>query len=120
MLKNLVENKYEVFSMANLSSATTGVKGAIIWVSVGEFSGKKSEHEARIKVVEGSSMSSNLENAAVITIEESPKVLHGKIKKKVAKDSISFVTLNKKPLLDYWNGKIDTAVFISRLKPISS
>jgi len=116
-LKQKTEEKYAIFSMANLSSAATGVRGAIIWVSVGVFEGKKSEHGPRIKVVEGSTMTANGQSA-VITIANTPEFLHGKLKKKIASDAIQFVILNRKVLLDYWNGKIDTSVFIQRLKAI--
>jgi hypothetical protein len=109
-------DRYDVYAMANLSSSTTGVDGAVIWVSVGEFEGKKSEHNARIKVVQGTSISAaKLKTAVIVTITDEPEVLHGTLRPKIKKDVIAFITINKKTLLAYWNGKIDTFTFIHNL-----
>lgn len=114
-----VEKKYEVFAMANLSPSTTGIEGAVLWVSVGECEGKKSVHNSRIKVVEGTSMSaSKLNDAAIVSIEDEPKLLHGKLKQKIQQNVYSFIKLNKDILLDYWNGKIDTYVFVTQIKSV--
>lgn len=119
MFTEEVNKKYEVFAMANLSSRTTGVVGAIIWVSAGEFEGKKSVHGARIKVVEGNSMTAyGLADAAVVTISDTPELKHGKLKKKTLALVTEFINLNKKVLLSYWKGKIDTSELTSQLKPI--
>jgi len=119
-LKKQIENRYSVFSMANLATKTTGVQNAIIWVSVGETDGKKSTHGPRIKVVEGTNMTSaGLTMATVITISGNPEVKRaGKIKNNIVKDAILFVKQNKDTLLDYWNGQIDTAELIQRIRPI--
>ena len=120
MLKTKINEKYEIFAMANLSSKTTGVVGAIIWVSAGEFEGKKSVHGARIKVVEGTNMTAKgLTDAAVVTIADVPELKHGKLKKKTFKLVAAFITLNKAALLSYWKGKIDTSELTAQLKPVS-
>lgn len=120
MFHTKVNKKYEIFAMANLSSKTTGVIGAIIWVSAGEFEGKKSVHGARIKVVEGTTMAaSGLTDAAVVTIADVPELKHGKLKKKTMVLVTAFINLNKAVLLSYWKGKIDTAELTSQLKPVS-
>lgn len=119
MFHKKVSEKYEIFAMANLSSKTTGVTGAMLWVSSGEFEGKKSVHGARIKVVEGTSMTAaGLADAAVVTIADVPELKHGKLKKKTVELVTAFIQLNKAVLLSYWKGKIDTAELTARLKPV--
>jgi len=119
MFQTKVNEKYEVFAMANLSSKTTGVVGAVLWVSAGEFEGKKSVHGARIKVVEGANMTAQgLTDAAVVTIANVPELKHGKLKKKTMALVTEFITLNKAVLLLYWKGKIDTSELTSQLKPV--
>jgi len=119
MLREKINEKYEVFAMANLSSKTTGIAGAILWVSAGEFEGKKSVHGARIKVVEGTSLTSaGLADAAVITISDYPEIKHGKLKKKTMTLVSSFITLNKAVLLAYWKGKIDTSELVAQIKSV--
>lgn len=119
MFQAQVGKKYEIFAMANLSTKTTGISGAVIWVSAGEFEGKKSTHGARIKVVEGNSMSaSGLVDAVVITLTEDPKVLHGKLKKKTLAQVIDFIKVNRTVLLGYWKGKLDTLEMAAKIKPI--
>lgn len=119
MFRKKVNEKYEVFAMANLSAKTTGVSGTVIWVSAGEFEGKKSVHGARIKVVEGTAMTSaGLDKAAVITISDTPEIKYGKLKKKTLTLVSAFIVANKQALLAYWKGKIDTSELVSRLKSV--
>lgn len=120
MLREKINEKYEVFAMANLSPKTTGIAGVIVWVSAGEFEGKKSVHGARIKVVEGTSLTfAGLADATVVTISDSPEVMHGKLKKKIMTLVSAFITLNKVALLAYWKGKIDTSELVSQIKAIN-
>jgi len=119
MFQTKVSEKYEIFAMANLASKTTGVIGAVIWVSAGEFEGKKSVHSARVKVVEGNSMTTKgLADAAVVTIAATPELKHGRLKKKTMSLVTAFIILNKAVLLAYWKGKIDTSELMLKLKSI--
>jgi len=107
--------KIEITAMSNLIASDTGVKGAVIWVSAGEFSGKESAHGARIKVMLGNKITSEgLDDAATVTLTVEPKVI-GKLPAKIKKDVITFVTLNRKTLISYWNNKISTRELLNTL-----
>lgn len=118
MFQQKVSENYEIFALANLSSKTTGIAGAILWVSSGEFESKKSVHGARVKVVEGTSMTAEgLADAAVVTISDVPELKQGKLKKKTMGLVTAFIASNKAVLLSYWKGKIDTAELIAQIRP---
>lgn len=63
-------------AMSNLPPVDTGVSGAVIWVSSGEFVGAKSPHGPRIKVVPGAKITKEgLVDAASVTITDPPRVI---------------------------------------------
>jgi len=107
-----------LLAMSNLVPKRTGVSGAVIWVSAGEFAGKDGQHGPRVKVVLGNKITTDtLDDAVSVRLSDPPEMLGalpGPIKKKVLK----FLSLNRKTLLDYWALKLDTATMIERLVPI--
>lgn len=109
----------EVFAMSNLRTQSTGVDGAVIWVSSGEFQGKESQHGPRVKVMLGSKVTpGGLDKAATITLTDPPRVL-GDLPSESKKQALSFVTTNLQTLLKYWKNEIDTAEMVEAIQKVS-
>ena len=124
MKKPIVERVLERFadfqmeSMSNLRSKSTGIEGAVIWISAGEFSGKEIKHGPRIKVVLGDKITTDgLKNAITVRLSTPPEVL-GDLPGKVKSRVIDFVELNKDLLLQHWNGEVDTQEMLEQLKKV--
>ncbi len=95
-------------AMSNLRSRTTGIEGAVIWVSAGEFAGAELQHGPRLKVMLGEKITTDgVDDAVSVTLTEPPRVL-GKLPGKVTKQVIAFVSKNREVLLRYWKNEIDT------------
>lgn len=104
--------------MANLRPKTTGVEGAVIWVSSGESHGTSSQHGPRIKVSIGDSLSpETLREARSLTIEENPRLVGKPLPGAILRGARAFVIINQEILLAYWRGEVDTAEFLSKVKP---
>lgn len=107
--------RFQLEAMSNLRPNKTGVVGAIIWVSAGEFSGVESQHGPRIKVVPGTKITTDgLRDAISISITEPPKVF-GDLTGEIEKQALRFVRLNQDVLLRYWRNEIDTAEMLEGL-----
>ena len=110
--------RFLVEAMSNLRSTTTGVDGAIIWVSAGEFAGTNAQHGPRIKVVLGNKITAeSLNDSVTVTIAEPPIVL-GPLPGAVRRQVVAFVKRNKDTLLKHWNGDIDTKEMLDLLKKV--
>ena len=117
-LSKIGKSRLEVIAMSNLRPSDTGVSGAVIWVSAGEFEGKGSPHGPRIKVMQGNRVTTEgLETATTITLANPIKVI-GKLPINVQKQAIQFVQLNQKLLLRYWNTEVSTREFLDALEKI--
>lgn len=104
--------------MANLRSTKTGVEGAVIWISAGEFESKKSPHGPRVKVAIGSKMTTEtLRDAVSITIAKNPKVL-GDLPSKIKKQAVEFVKINMEPLLKHWRGELDSDEVLREIRRV--
>jgi hypothetical protein len=117
----LVAEKFAAFqmeAMSNLRSNRTGAKGAVIWISYGEYAGADMQHGPRIKVALGDRITSDsFRDSVTVTITQPPKFLGdlpGGIKRQITK----FLDLNRQTLLDYWSGDLDTGEVLDRIKPI--
>jgi hypothetical protein len=105
-------------AMSNLPSQDTGVDGAVIWVSVGEFSGADLQHGPRVKVVPGNKITTeNMQSAASVTITDPPRVL-GSLPGKLRRKVVAFVTLNRDTLLRYWNGELSTREMLAQIQSV--
>ena len=104
-----------LLAMSNLAPKRTGVRGAVIWVSAGEFAGKDAQHGPRVKVVPGSKISTeSLDDAVSVRLTSPPEVL-GVLPGRLEKQVLEFLRLNRKTLLAYWALKLDTATMVERL-----
>ncbi len=108
--------RFQVEAMSNLRPTTTGVEGAVIWVSAGEFAGVDIRHGPRIKVVLGNGITTEkLGDAVSVTITDPPRVL-GSLPGAVRKQAVDFVNRNRDVLLRHWNGEIDAKEMLDLLQ----
>jgi hypothetical protein len=107
------EDSDELFEMANLYPDTTGLP-MTVWVSPRG----KARHDVRIKVNMAHGDHMDIANTAVIAVRPAPRVLAGHLSPADAQAVYQWVALNSDALIAYWDGQIDTARLIYRLKPI--
>lgn len=101
----------DLYEMANLYPRETGLP-VTIWVSPRG----RARHAARIKVcrVPGDRMVPS--NTASVRIQPEPKLVEGELPAAWFEAVARWVTINRNPLLDYWNGTIGTTELSSQLK----
>ena len=111
--------RFAIEAMSNLRSKSTGVDGAILWVSAGEFEGKESQHGPRVKVIlgQGRVTMEALQKAPSVKIKDG-SLIQGRLKGSLLKKIQMFLNLNRTVLLDYWNQKIDTVQMAQEIKKI--
>jgi len=113
-----VARGFSLEAMSNLRTKSTGVEGAVIWVSAGEFAGAEMAHGPRVKVVLGEKVNlDGLGDAVTVRIAKPPVVL-GKLPANVQREVVKFVTKNYDTLLAYWKGEIDTADMVAAIKKV--
>ena len=95
----------DLFAMSNLRPSDTGVEGAIIWVSTGEFGGTDAEHGPRVMVVPGIKLTPGSHRPVSVRLTEPPHVL-GELPDEMKSQVIEFVNGNRETLLAYWNGEL--------------
>jgi hypothetical protein len=100
----------DLFEMANLYPATTGLP-MTVWVSPRGHA----QHDARVKVNTTHGRRMDLDNAAVMGVRPVPRLIEGELSSADQTATAKWITANTDALIDYWNGKIDTAEFIVRL-----
>lgn len=112
------EASFLVEAMSNLRSKHTGVEGAVIWISAGEFAGSTSQHGPRVKVVLGTKVTTDgLRDAVSVTVEAAPRVL-GSLPGKIESAVVRWVQANNEPLLQHWNGELDAIEVFPRLRKV--
>ena len=114
-MSRFLDEMTQIISMSNLRSSETGIAGAVVWVSAGEFEGKKGKHGPRIKVSVGKKIS--MENSVSVTLDSPPKVL-GKLSAKIEKQIVKFIDQNRKVLLEYWQMKISTKELLDKIQSV--
>jgi len=113
-----LEGRFLLEAMSNLRSQRTGVHGAVIWISAGEFAGVDAQHGPRIKVVLGEKITTEgLRDSVSVTITDPPRVL-GTLPGGINKQVTDFVNRNRDVLLLHWQGEIDAAEVIEQLQRI--
>ena len=109
------EDGEELFEMANLYPDTTGLP-MTVWVGPRG----NTRHDIRIKVNMAHGDHMDITNTAVVAVRPRPRVLAGQLSSVDAQAVFQWITLNFDVLIDYWDGRIDTARLIYRLKPLPS
>lgn len=107
----------EIFSV--LTSAETGVTGAVIWVCAGEPEYGQSGKLPRIYVVPGTEIQLNsVIGATMISLRVPAQVLHGKLAPRLTAGVCRFVEENVSTLLSYWNNEISTCEMLNKLRKV--
>lgn len=101
----------ELYEMANLYPRTTGLP-MTVWVGPRG----NARHDVRIKVnlTHGNQM--NVDNTAVVGVRPTPDLIAGRLSAEDQRAVFGWITLNAATIIACWDGDIDTAELIQRLK----
>ena len=104
----------ELFEMSNITPKRSGLQVSV-WV---REKNEGLQHGCSIKVsnIAGKFSPDNFS----VSVTQNPKVIAGKckLKKVVLDDIIDWVKLNRRPLLDLWESKIDIGEFLEKMKKL--
>jgi len=103
----------DLHEMANLSPDSTGLP-MTVWVSPRG----NARHDVRIKVNMTHGDRMDISNTAVVAVRPAPRVLARQLSPTDAQAVFAWISLNAEALIAYWDGQIDTARLIYRLRPI--
>jgi hypothetical protein len=103
----------DLFEMANLYPATTGLP-MTVWVSPKG----NARHDVRVKVNMTHGDQMNIANTAVVAVRPRPRVVTGQLLSADEQVVFAWVTLNEAALVAYWEGRVDAAGLVGRLRPI--
>ena len=110
--------EFHLEAMSNLLPEDTGVDGAVIWISAGEFHGVDAQHGPRVKVVLGNKITTEgLRDSVSVRITDPPVVL-GNLPGTIRKQVIQFVEKNRDILLQHWNGELDSKETLNLLEHV--
>ncbi|HJU10018.1 MAG TPA: hypothetical protein VJ728_04035 [Candidatus Binataceae bacterium] len=94
---------YDLFEMANLFPATTGLP-MTVWVSPRG----NARHDIRVKVNMTHGNQIDPSNTAVVGVRPTPHMIAGTLKPDEQRAVFEWVSLNTRALIEYWEGDIDT------------
>ena len=108
----------QLFALSNLRPTETGIAGAVIWVSAGEFCAVDRRHGPRIMVVLGASIAAErLKDAVAVLLADPPELL-GRLPGKVRQQLVTFIVVNRDVLLLHRRGEIATRKMLDLLKRV--
>jgi hypothetical protein len=109
---------FDLWLMSNLRPKDTGVEGAVIWFSAGEFADDERQRGPRLEVVLGDTLAAEgLKRAVSVRLTTPPEVL-GELPDGVARHVVDFVEKNRDALLRHWDGEIFTGDVCRLLKRV--
>jgi hypothetical protein len=103
----------DLHEMANLYPDSTGLP-MTVWVSPRG----NARHDIRVKVNMTHGDRMDIANTAVVAVRPAPSILAGQLSPADAQAVFQWISLNAEGLIAHWEGQIDTARLIYRLKPI--
>ncbi len=103
----------DLFEMANLYPDTTGLP-MTVWVSPRG----KARHDVRVKVNMTHGNQMDIANTATVGVRPTPRLIAGRLSSMDAQLVFEWIALNVDLLVDYWNGRIDTAGMIRGLRAL--
>lgn len=103
----------DLFEMANLYPDTTGLP-MTVWVSPRG----KARHDVRVKVNMTHGNQMDIANTATVGVRPTPQLIAGQLSSTDAQLVFEWIALNVDLLVDYWNGRIDTAGMIRGLRAL--
>ena len=75
-------------------------------------------HDVRVKVNMTHGNQMNVANTVVVAVHPQPPVDTGRLLSTDEQAVFAWVTLNEAALADYWDGRVDTAGLVGRLRRI--
>lgn len=108
-------DEVDLFEIANLYPDTTGLP-MTVWVSPRGAS--RQDVRVKVNTMHGNHM--NVANTAVVGVRPTPRVIAGQLSPTDAQAVFEWVVLNRDTLVEYWDGRIDTARMIRGLKALPS
>jgi hypothetical protein len=107
------EPEGDLFEMANLFPRTTGLP-MTVWVSPRG----KARHDVRVKVNMTPGNQMDVTNTAVVCVRPTPHLIAGRLPPADAQAVFAWITLNEAPIIEYWDGRIDTIQMGQQLRPL--
>ena len=103
----------DLHEMANLYPESTGLP-ITVWVS--PRGNARHDIQVKVNMTHGDRM--DIANTAVVAVRPAPRIVAGQLSPADAQAVFQWISLNAEGLIAYWEGQIDTARLIYRLKPI--
>jgi len=103
----------DFFLMANLRPKTTGLP-MVVWVS----ERGNARHDVPVKVALQHGDRIDPSHTAVFGVRPSPSLISGHLSAADQRVVSDWITLNGAAIVEYWNGVIDTAELLGRLKRV--
>ncbi len=100
----------DLFEMASLYPRTTGLP-MTVWISA--RGGAKHDAPVKVNTARGDSML--VDQTAILGIHPAPAMVQGRLSSPDFVRVKTWIELNEKALVEYWDGKIDTAEVLGRL-----
>jgi hypothetical protein len=109
-MRNEDREDLDLFEMANLYPATTGLP-MTVWVSPRGHA----RHAARIKVCMTHGNKMDATNTASVRIAPAPRLMEGSLTTTDQRPVFEWIERNKDGLIDLWDGNVDIAGFLARM-----
>jgi len=103
----------DFFLMANLRPKTTGLP-MVVWVS----ERGNARHDVRVKVDLNHGDRIDPSQTAMFGVRPSPGLISGYLTAADQRVVSDWITLNEAAIVEYWDGAIDTAELLGRLKRV--
>jgi hypothetical protein len=107
----ITRDKVDLFEMANLSPALTGLP-MVVWVS----ERGRARHDVRIEVHMAHGRQMSIGNTATVAVRPTPRLIAGQLSAADVQAVSEWIRLNEAALVDYWDGRIYTDELIQRLQ----
>jgi hypothetical protein len=104
----------ELFEMANLYPRTTGLP-MTVWVGPRG----NARHDVRVKVNMTHGNQMPIDNVAVVGVRPTPHMIGGRLSAEDQRAVFAWIDFNAPTIVAYWEGDIDTAELIQKLKRLS-
>jgi hypothetical protein len=114
--KLLTDDTDDLFEMANLSPALTGLP-MVVWIS----ERGRARHDARVKVSLAHGRRARPDRTASVSVRPTVEIVAGpELDRRDLELVRQWIELNREAIIAYWNNDLLTDEVIARLKPVAS
>jgi Domain of unknown function (DUF4160) len=114
--KPVTDETDDLFEMANLSPALTGLP-MVVWIS----ERGRARHDARVKVSLVHGRRARPDRTASVSVRPTVEIVAGRELERRDMELVRrWIELNREAIIAYWNGDLLTDEAIARLKPVVS